>query len=236
MDDKKGKIYRPKRLSPEEIERGCTYLNNGDPMETRLCVIGEEFRQGLYFVQEYKHSVTFFGSARIKPEDPVYKQAYDLAGKVVKETGYAVISGGGHGIMGAVSLGAYDAGGKSIGITIALPHEQTTNPWMTDKIDFTHFFSRKVTLAYGSEAYVFFPGGYGTLDELFEILTLKQTFKIEPTPIVLFGSDFWTPLRDTLLHTTQKYGTVNEEEFNIFTITDDMDEVIRVIKSAPVRH
>lgn len=236
MEKPKGKIYRPKRLTPEEIERGCTYLNNGNPTETKLCVIAEEFRQGLYFVKEYSKSVTFFGSARTKPHEEIHKKAYDLAAKVVKETGYAVISGGGHGIMGAVSLGAYDAGGKSIGITIKLPYEQTTNPWVTDKIDFTHFFSRKVTLSYGSEAYIFFPGGYGTMDELFELLTLKQTNKIEPVPIVLFDSSFWNPLRDVLFTITQKYNTISEEEFKIFTITDDMDEVINIIKSAPVRN
>ena len=219
MEKPKGKINRPKRLTPEEIERGCTYLNNGNPTETRLCVIAEEFRQGLYFVKEYPKSVSFFGSARTKPHEEIHKKAYDLAAKVVKETGYAVISGGGHGIMGAVSLGAYDAGGKSIGITIELPYEQTTNPWVTDKIDFTHFFSRKVTLSYGSE-----------------VLTLKQTNKIEPVPIVLFDSSFWNPFRDALFTITQKYNTIGEEEFKIFTITDDMDEVINIIKSAPVRN
>ena len=235
MNGKNEKVFRPKRLSPEEIQKGCEYLNDGDPTETRLCVISEEFRQGLYFIKKYKKSVTFFGSARLKPHEEAYKAAQSLAKKVVVETGYAIVTGGGPGIMSAGALGAYDGGGRAVGLTIHLPMEQTTSPWLTDQAEFMHFYSRKVTLAYGSESYVFFTGGYGTMDELFEVLTLKQTGKIGAVPIILVGTEFWTPLYKYFEELANKYGTIDKADLDLITITDDEDEIIEIIKNAPVR-
>jgi len=233
--DQDKKIYRPKLLTPEEIRESCESLHRDNEIEARLCMINEEFRQAFYFINSYDKSVTFFGSARLTEEHPAYQQASSLAKKIVEEVGYAVVTGGGRGIMGAANRGAYDAKGKSIGLTINLPHEQDNNPWATDTIDFTYFFSRKVALAYGSEAYIFFPGGLGTLDELFEILTLKQTKKIDPIPIILVGTEFWKPFYDHLKILAEKDKTISKEDLDLFTITNDENEVIRIIKEAKGR-
>ncbi len=230
------KPFRPKRLSTDEIREGCLYLSNGDANESRICVVNEELRQGLDTLTAIEKSVTFFGSARFAPEHEFYQKAKRIAGRVVSELGYAVVSGGGPGIMGGANEGAFDAKGQSIGLTIRLPMEQKSSPFLTTEIPFYFFFTRKVALAYSAETYLFFPGGFGTFDELFEILTLVQTNKIAKVPILLVGKDFWGPL-DEYLKTmmVERYETVDPGDTSLYTITDDEDEIIKTIKEAPIR-
>lgn len=204
----------------------------------RLSVIHHEFLKGFQFVSEYPKSVTFFGSARFSEGNEYYERARDLARKIVEETGYAVVTGGGPGIMEAGNRGAKEAdkGDKSIGINIELPHEQILNPYTTSNASFNYFFSRKVALAFSAEAYIFFPGGFGTLDEFFEIVTLVQTGKIQKTPIILFGHDYWSHLEIFINeHMLHKYKTISPEDMNLFEITEDMDHICKVVKNAPLR-
>ena len=233
------KPLRPKRLSIEEIKNGCVYVTNGDETETRICVINEEFRQGFDIIKSHKDhnkSVTFWGSARLTEDHEDYQRALRLSRRIAGELGYTIATGGGPGIMEAGNRGAYEMGKPSLGLTIRLPMEQTTNKYVTDEIPFYFFFSRKVLMAYSAEAYLYFPGGYGTLDELFEILTLVQTEKISKVPIILVGKSFWEPLdkfiRQTLL---AEFKTISREDLDLYTITDDEDQIIEIVKNAPLR-
>lgn len=138
--------------------------------------------------------------------------------------------------MEAGSRGAHDASGRSLGLTIRLPMEQESNPYLTDSIDFYYFFSRKVILSFAAEAYLFFPGGYGTLDEFFEIIALIQTKKIEKVPIILVGKKFWKPIDKFIKkNLCQKYKTISQSDVDLYTVTDNEDEVIEIIRSAPTR-
>jgi uncharacterized protein (TIGR00730 family) len=233
-----GHILRPKHMSPEEIREGCRYITGDDGTETRICAINEEFRQGFSALlnhSKHEKSVTFYGSARTPEGSEYYEKARRL-GRRVAELGYTVVTGGGPGIMEGGNRGAFEAGGHSIGATIDLPFEQETNPYVTEEIPFYFFFSRKVILGFSAEAYLYFPGGFGTLDEAFEMLTLVQTKKIPPLPIILVGSDFWNPLLDFVKnHMLQKYETISPEDLDLFKVLDDEDEIIEIIKNAPKR-
>jgi len=152
-----------------------------------------------------------------------------MAAKLAKK-GFSIISGGGSGIMEASNVGAFKVGGKSVGLNIQLPFEQKLNPYTTESLNFDFFFSRKVMLAFASEAYVYFPGGFGTLDEFFEIITLIQTKKIERIPVVLMGSEFWNPLlawfeKDLI----KKYKTISKEDMDLFKVFDDVDEACKFV-------
>lgn len=219
----------------EQAKETCMVDNNGDMTESRICIINHEFQKGFELMKKYPKSVTIFGSARL-PEDDVDAQKATEVARRLAELGYAITTGGGHGIMGAAHKGSSMADGDSLGINIQLPFEQTMNEYITDAVDFHHFFSRKVVLSYSAEAYIYFAGGFGTMDELFEILTLKQTKKIPDVPIILVGSEFWNPLeqyfKNTMLGYTQ---TISPEDLNLYTITDDIDQVINIVKAAPVR-
>ena len=207
-----------------------------DEANKRLSRINHEFVHGIDFLKTFPKSVSFFGSSRLGENDPAYQKARDVAAKIVKELGYAIVTGGGPGIMEAGSRGAKEAGGRSLGLTIRLPMEQDTNPYLTDKIDFYYFFSRKVILSFSAEAYLFFHGGYGTLDEFFEIITLIQTNKIERVPVILVGTDFWKPI-DNFIQTSlaDKYKTIGPNDPKLYTVTDDEDKIIEIIKSSPGR-
>lgn len=203
----------------------------------KIEIINGEFEQGFRYIHSYKKSVTFFGSARSLPDDLFYKKAERLAYRVAKELDYVVVTGGGPGIMEAANKGAYDAGGKSIGFTIKLPHEQRDNKYLTGKVDFNYFFSRKTIMSFAAETYLFFPGGFGTFDELFEILTLVQTGKIERVPIILVGDEYWRPLDDMIKkEMLDHHHTIEEEDVRLYTIVDDEDEIFEIIKNAPVRN
>ncbi len=228
--------HKNRKVSLEEIKEGCIKLNGDNGTETEVCMIQEELRQGISIVQSYKRAATFYGSARLTEDHPDYQKAQRLAYRVAKELDYAVMSGGGPGIMEAASRGASEAGGKAVGMTIRLNHEQITNKYVNEEIPFYFFFTRKVTMHYTTDAGLFFSGGFGTFDELFETLTLKQTNKIDQIPTILVGTEFWTPLQkfiDEVL--VDKYKTVSSEELKLYTITDDEDEIIRIIKESKVR-
>lgn len=237
MDPKQQKVtYRPKKLTIDDIKEGCVTLYGDNDEETKLCMIQEEFRQGIDMISEFTPSVTFYGSARLEETHPSYKQAQSLAYRISKELGYIVISGGGGGIMEAANRGAFEAGGKSVGLTIRLPHEQMTNKYVTDEIPFYFFFARQVSLSYTTEVCVFCSGGFGTLNELFEMLTLQQTGKIGKIPVILLGVEFWTPL-DTLIkeQLAEKYGVINLEDTELYTITDNEDEILKIISESRMR-
>jgi hypothetical protein len=201
----------------------------------RIYEITREFTQGFDFLANYPKSVTIFGSTRFKEDHPYYIKARNLSARIVKELGYSVITGGGPGIMEAANRGAKDAGGNSIGLTIRLPEEQVMNDFLTHHVDFYYFFSRKVCLAYSAEAFLFFPGGFGTLDEFSEIITLLQTHKIPTVPVILVGVEYWRKVESFLKETVLQLGAIDEQDMKIFAITDDEDEILSMIKSATVR-
>ncbi|HIP98016.1 MAG TPA: TIGR00730 family Rossman fold protein [Aquifex aeolicus] len=194
----------------------------------RLLRILSEFVQGFDLLSEIGPSVTFFGSSRFSPENPYYRKAYETAYLFGKE-GYTVVTGGGPGIMEAANKGAKEAGAESIGLQIDIPAEEGKNPYLTKSLLFKHFFVRKVMLLRYALGYVIFPGGYGTLDELFEALTLMQTKKMFPFPILLFGSDYWKPLVHFMRHTMVEFETIGDEDLNFFQIVDDPKEAVEII-------
>ncbi len=204
--------------------------SHGDAVQSwRVFRIMAEFVQGFELLREHGLAATFWGSARLSPDDEYYKAAEELAAKLAKK-GFAIISGGGPGIMEASNVGAFKVGGKSIGLNIELPFEQKLNPYTTQSLNFDFFFSRKVMLTFASEVYVYFPGGFGTLDELFEIITLIQTKKIEPIPVVLYGKEFWEPLVDWFKRDLlKKYSTISPEDLELFVIVDSVDEALKYI-------
>lgn len=195
----------------------------------RLSRIDKEFADGFDFINQFNDTVSFFGSARLEPDSPHYKKAQELAA-VLSRDGYTIVTGGGGGIMEAGDKGALEAGGHSVGLNIKLPHEQSLNPYATDTMSFKYFFTRKVILAYGAMAYVYFPGGFGTMDELFEIITLMQTKKMPLAPIILVGSEFWTGL-DMFIKTYMLNGvhTISPGDEELYTITEDIAVIKAII-------
>jgi uncharacterized protein (TIGR00730 family) len=227
--------YRPKKLTTDDIRAGCIKLHDKDDVEVDICVSNEELRQGLDFMEEVKKSITVFGSARTPEADPFYAKARRIAYRAVTEAGCAVVTGGGPGIMEAANRGAYEANGQSIGMQIILPHEQVTNPYVTDMIPFYFFYNRKTVMRFASEVYLFFPGGYGTLDELMESLTLVQTGKIANVPLILVGKEYWKDLDDFIKKDLTKEHMIGESDPSLYHITDDEDEIIEIIKNAQLR-
>jgi uncharacterized protein (TIGR00730 family) len=231
------KTFRPKHMTLEEIRDGCITISNGDSLETRVCIAQEELRQGIEAVTRYPKSVTMYGSARIHEAHHDYETARRIARRAVQECGYAVITGGGPGIMEAANRGASEVGGVSIGLTIRLPHEQHTNPYVNVEVPFYFFFTRKTSLSFASEVYLFFPGGFGTFDEIFEILTLVQTNKIPRIPLVLVGKHFWLPFVEVIQRIMlESEGTISENDMSLLHVTDDEDEIIAIIKEAKERN
>jgi len=204
-------------------------LRKGDPW--RVFRIMGEFVEGFERLGDVQDAVTFLGSARTLPTDPLYLKATETA-KLLAEVGYPIITGGGPGIMEAANRGAVEGGGLSIGVNIELPHEQGTNPWVRRSVFFRFFFVRKMMLARYSRAMIAFPGGFGTLDELFEYLTLMQTGKMSLHPTVLFGSAYWGPLVDWLERTVAAEGKIDPGDLRLFHVTDDPTEAARIISSA----
>ncbi len=203
---------------------------NGDAVESwRVFRIMSEFVAGFELLRKYGLAATIFGSARFQPGDKYYKEAEELAARLAKK-GYAIITGGGPGIMEASNVGSFKVGGKSVGLNIELPFEQKLNPYTTESLDFYFFFSRKVMLAFASEVYVYFPGGFGTLDEFFELLTLVQTKKIQRIPIVLYGSEFWNPLLEFFKNNMlKKYQTISKEDLELFHVVDSVEDAMKYI-------
>jgi uncharacterized protein (TIGR00730 family) len=202
----------------------------------RVHLIAKEFTNGFNFLSKYPKSVTIFGGNHFLENDDYYVKARRLAGRIVNELNYAIVTGGGPGIMEAANRGAFEAGGESLGLTIELAHEQAPNEYLTESLDFFYFFSRKVCLSFSAEAYVFFPGGYGTMDEFFEIITLVQTEKIQKIPIILYGSEYWKHLHELIKNQIAERGLIYPEDVNLYKITDDESEIIQMIKDAPIRN
>lgn len=202
----------------------------------RIFRIMAEFVDGFNFITKFPKSVTFFGSARFDEQNAYYRSAQKTA-RLLARAGYTVITGGGPGVMEAANKGAVEGQGESVGLNIMLPFEQRVNPYVRKSIAFNYFFTRKVMLAFSASAFVFFPGGYGTLDEMFELLTLRQTHKINPRiPIILVGKDFWTPLASWLKsHACISHCTINHDELKLFSLVDTPEEAVEIIKKTKLK-
>jgi|SRR3989344_4137066 len=201
----------------------------------RVAEIAREFSEGFRFLEDYPKSATFFGSNQAKEGDFYYEDARKLSGKFVKELGYSIVSGGSLGIMEAADRGAKETGGTSLGLLINLPNGQPTNTYITKSIGFHYFFARKVCLAFGAEVFIFYPGGFGTLDEFFELATLIQTKKITGVPLICVGSEYWNKLKNFMQEEMLAHGAIQPEHLDLLTITDNHDEILEIVKNAPVR-
>ncbi len=195
----------------------------------RLFKIMAEFVEGFDRLSDLPPAVSVFGSARVQADNPIYQEAEELSRMLANE-GYAVISGGGPGVMEAVNKGAFEAGGESVGLHIQLPLEQGSNRYQTIPIQFKYFFVRKVMFIKYAQAYVVMPGGTGTLDELFESFVLIQTKRIKRFPIVLYKEDYWAGLLEWIKDTMVKQGYINPEELGLLTILNTPQEVVDFIK------
>ena len=204
------------------------------PQESwRIFRIMAEFVDGIETLSSLEPAVTVFGSARCRPDDKYYRMAAELAGMLARE-GYCVITGGGPGIMEAANKGALEAGGQSVGLNIVLPFEQAMNPYTNIHLNFRYFFVRKVMFIKYAMSYVIFPGGFGTMDELFESLTLIQTDKMKPFPVILVGSDFWGGLLDWMRDTMLSEMKIVQEDLAIFTVVDSPGDAVEIIKNTRV--
>jgi len=234
MDEEKGQMNLPASKLPEikEPEQG----DFRGSLHWRVLRIMAELIEGWQFLADFSKTVTIFGSARFAEGDKWYEEARKFGEMLAKE-GLAVVTGGGPGIMEAGNRGAVEGDGESIGLNIKLPVEQRINPFVRKSTSFHYFFVRKLMLAYAARAYVFFPGGLGTLDEAFEILTLIQTKKIsDKIPVVLVGKEFWSPIHDWLKEEIfGKMHAIDEEDLNLYTIVDTAEEAFEIVKNAPPR-
>ena len=195
----------------------------------RMFQIMAEFVKGFEVMPDAYPAVSIFGSSRIKPKSAVYKDTVEVS-RLLVESGFNIISGGGPGVMEAANRGAAEAKGKSVGLHIELPNEQAPNKYANIRLAFKYFFIRKVMFVKYSVAYIIMPGGFGTLDELFEALTLIQTKRIRYFPVILMDSKFWTGLLDWAKKTLIKEQTISEEDFDIFNIVDTPEEAVAIIK------
>jgi uncharacterized protein (TIGR00730 family) len=195
----------------------------------RVLRIMAEFIEAFDTLARIGPAVSVFGSARTPPTDRYYQMAVECGAKLARKN-FAVITGGGPGIMEAVNRGALEAGGTSVGLNITLPMEQKPNPHQNVELDFRYFFVRKVMFVKYARGFIIFPGGFGTMDEFFESLTLIQTLKVVPFPVVLIGSDFWKGLMDWFRSTLdERYHTISPGDFNLFHLTDDVDEAVDIV-------
>ena len=195
----------------------------------RVFKIMSEFVEGFELLSKYGLAASFFGSTRTDMNDPLYKEAQELAGRLAK-AGFSIITGGSAGIMQAANQGAHEVGGSSVGLNIRLDADQGANKFLTDYIRFDHFFVRKVMLTFSSEVYIYFPGGFGTLDEFFEILTLVQTKKIKRIPIVIYGKEYWEPLLAFFESKMIKdHVMIDESDKELYKLVDSVDEAYEYI-------
>lgn len=200
-----------KKLSIADLERANAYA--------------KDLGSGLQIVRSFPQGVTIFGSARLPQDHKYCKMAHKLGGLLAKN-GHAVVTGGGPGIMEAASRGAYEIGGRTIGLNITLKHEQFPNPYLTDCLTFEYFFARKVSLAMAAKVFVFFPGGFGTMDELSEILCLMQEDKMPKMPVFLIGKNYWKSF-DKIIGKMLELKVIGASDTKIFKITDDIEEVVK---------
>ncbi len=199
----------------------------------RLFRILAEFVEGFEALSEHHPAVSIFGSTRVRPGDEVYARAEQI-GRLLAENGFGVITGGGPGVMEAANKGAASAGGRSIGLNIELPLEQKPNPYANITLRFRYFFVRKVMFVKYAVAYIILPGGFGTMDELFESITLIQTHKIKPFPVIMVGSSYWKGLVDWIKDVALKEGRISTPDLEIIRVMDDPEEIIKTIKKTVI--
>jgi hypothetical protein len=199
----------------------------------RMFRILAEFVDGFEALAKYHPAVSIFGSTRVKPGDAVYQKAEQI-GKLLAENGFAVITGGGPGVMEAANKGAFSAGGKSIGLNIELPLEQKPNPYTNITLNFRYFFVRKVMFVKYAVAYIILPGGFGTLDELLESMTLIQTKKIRPFPVIMVGSDYWKGFLDWMKEVVLKDEKISLADLEILQLIDEPGDIIKTIKKTVI--
>ncbi len=230
-----GRVALPQRPGP--VPTADEHLLERQPERNRGFIhtdtwralrIQAEFVEGFDALAELGPAVSFFGSARVSARNPDYRAARAL-GRALAESGLAVITGGGPGIMEAANRGASEAGGVSVGCNIELPFEQDLNRYVNLGIDFRYFFVRKTMFVKYAEAFIIFPGGLGTLDELFEALTLVQTGKIRRFPVILYGSKYWSGLVDWIRDQVLEHEMISAEDLDLFVVTDDIDHAVRVV-------
>ncbi|MDO4759379.1 MAG: TIGR00730 family Rossman fold protein [Candidatus Saccharibacteria bacterium] len=205
------KEIKENQLSGPDIERSLAYAR--------------DLERGLRIIRTYPQGVTVFGSARLPEKNKYYQKAREL-GRLLANNGHAVITGGGPGIMEAANRGAYEYGGRSIGLNITLTHEQHPNSYLTDTLEFHYFFARKIMLVMSSKVYAFFPGGFGTMDELTEILILMQESKMPRMPVFLIGKSYWRPLDKFYQSRLLRSGFIKSKDAKIYQITDDIKKVV----------
>ncbi len=220
----------PSKFNKKALFKPKTWVEIKADSSWRMFKIMSEFVEGFERLDKIGPCVSIFGSARTQPNHPYYKKAADLASMLVKD-GYGIITGGGPGIMEAANLGARSANGKSVGLNIDLPHEQNPNPYIdSDKnFNFNYFFVRKVMFVKYAQAFVVLPGGFGTLDELFESVTLVQTQKIDRIPIILMGTEYWAGLIDWIKKTLLEANNVNPEDIDLLKVIDDPQAIVQCI-------
>jgi len=231
----KGKFNLPASKLP--LESPIAPNDFRESFHWRIFRIMAEFVDGWQFLADCKRTVTFFGSARFPEGNRWYEEARRL-GSLCAQGGFGVVTGGGPGIMEGGNRGAFEAHGESIGLNIKLPVEQRENPYLTRTLPFHYFFVRKVMLSFSAQTYVYFPGGFGTLDEFFELITLIQTRKV-PThiPVVLMGKEYWGPLLEWIdKQMYQNFKAIDKEDMRIYTLVDSAEEAFEIIKRSPERH
>ena len=219
------------KLEPEQHQEPFDFKNN---ITWRIFRVLSEFIDGFEFLSDIKRPVTFFGSART-PRSNIYYTAAERLAKKLGKAGYSVITGGGGGVMEAANRGASEAKSPSYGLNIQLPYEQRINKFVKKGMGFFYFFTRKTMLSMSAQAYVFFPGGYGTMDEFFTICTLMQTKKIETRPLILFGSEFWGTLDHFIIERMVKDKSISDADEKLFTITDSVDKAFKLVMSSKER-
>jgi len=221
MEDKS---LRPKK-SIESFNTSSKILSRES---WKIFQIMAEFVEGFERLEQIHPSVSIFGSARTRPDHPYYQTAEQIA-RLLSDAGFSVVSGGGPGIMEAVNKGAHAGKGPSVGLNISLPHEQAANPYQDIQLTFRHFFARKVMFVKYASAYVVLPGGFGTLDELMEIMTLVQTGKSRRIPIILVHAPYWQGLLDWFRDTLVPEGTISRDDLDLITVLDDPQDVLKAI-------
>lgn len=217
----------PNFFTPEGVKAAREQLSQLTERDRdRIAIYAQDLGFGLHKIRSYPQGVTIFGSARLKETDYYYDLARKL-GQLLAQNGHATTTGGGPGIMEAANRGAFEYGGRSIGLNIKLPHEQNANLYLSDSLEFEHFFTRKVILTMCSKAYAYFPGGFGTLDELSELLVLVQEGKMPKMPIFLVGKDFWKPLDKFFQTKMTKAKLIHANDVHLYKITDDIRDIVK---------
>ena len=207
-----------------------TYSKEHNVSADKMYSIMSEFVKGFEFLRHYKKAVSIYGSSRLGFDSDIYKQASLLAYRLAKD-GFTIITGGGSGIMEAANQGAHDAKGKSVGINITLKQEQKINKYVDESREFEHFFVRKTMLSFASKIYIFFPGGFGTLDEFFDMVELVNSEKIPRIPLILVNKNYWSPLLTWFdKYLCQKYHAIDKEDLEIYQLVDSADEAYELIK------